>query len=160
MFDIGFSELFLIGIVALVVFGPEELPRVARTVGHLLGKLRRYVSDVKSDISREMEAADMKNLVGDLKESAASLQDSFNAQARSFQAEMSSGLAGVEASVRQAIEVPQSEPTAALPDNAAQQASEPDLFSASSTPATQAEPDLNQLDLFGQPVAPNRDKKE
>lgn len=160
MFDIGFSELFLIGIVALVVFGPEELPRVARTVGHLLGKLRRYVSDVKSDISREMDAAEMKNLVGDLKESAASLQDSFNAQARSFQAEMSSGLAGVEASVRQAIEVAQPESTAVQADHAALHSSEPDLFSSSNTSAVPAEPDLNQLDLFGQPAAPISEKKD
>ena len=52
MFDIGFSELVVIGLVALVVIGPERLPRVARTVGHLLGRLQRYVSDVKADIHR------------------------------------------------------------------------------------------------------------
>ena len=50
MFDIAFSELLIIGIVALVVIGPERLPKVARTVGHLLGRMQRYVSDVKSDI--------------------------------------------------------------------------------------------------------------
>ena len=50
MFDIGFSELMLIGIVALIVIGPERLPKVARTLGHLLGRAQRYVNDVKSDI--------------------------------------------------------------------------------------------------------------
>jgi sec-independent protein translocase protein TatB len=57
MFDIGFSELLVIGLVALIVIGPERLPRVARTLGHLAGRLQRYVSDVKSDINRSMQQA-------------------------------------------------------------------------------------------------------
>ena len=60
MFDIGFSELVVIGIVALLVLGPERLPKVARTTGHLLGRLQRYVSDVKSDINREMQLDELK----------------------------------------------------------------------------------------------------
>ncbi|HLA35648.1 MAG TPA: Sec-independent protein translocase protein TatB [Rhodocyclaceae bacterium] len=60
MFDIGISELLVIGIVALVVIGPERLPRVARTVGHLLGRLQRYVGEVKSEINREMRLEDLK----------------------------------------------------------------------------------------------------
>lgn len=62
MFDIGFSELLIIGIIALLVLGPERLPRVARTAGHLLGRLQRYVSDVKSDISREMQLDELRKL--------------------------------------------------------------------------------------------------
>ena len=62
MFDIGFSELMVIGLVALVVLGPERLPRVARTLGHLAGRLQRYVTDVKADISREMESEDLHKL--------------------------------------------------------------------------------------------------
>ncbi|WP_018411836.1 Sec-independent protein translocase protein TatB [Methyloversatilis thermotolerans] len=62
MFDIGFSEFFVIGIVALLVLGPERLPRVARTAGHLLGRLQRYVNDVKSDISREMQLDELRKL--------------------------------------------------------------------------------------------------
>jgi sec-independent protein translocase protein TatB len=62
MFDIGFSELFVIGVVALLVLGPERLPRVARTAGHLLGRLQRYVNDVKSDISREMQLDELRKL--------------------------------------------------------------------------------------------------
>ena len=54
MFDIGFSELLIIALVALVVIGPERLPRVARTAGHLLGRLQRYGSDGKTDINREI----------------------------------------------------------------------------------------------------------
>ena len=55
MFDVGFSEMLVIAIVALVVIGPEKLPRVARTAGAMLGRLQRYVNDVKADINREIE---------------------------------------------------------------------------------------------------------
>jgi sec-independent protein translocase protein TatB len=103
MFDIGFSEIVLIGIVALVIFGPEELPRVARTAGHLLGRLRRYVADVKSDISREMEASEMKSLVADVHESARAFQSSVHEQATSFKAEFDA-LASVPEDVRAALQ--------------------------------------------------------
>ena len=62
MFDIGFSELVVIGVVALVVIGPERLPKTARTVGHLFGRLQRYVNDVKADINREMELDELRKL--------------------------------------------------------------------------------------------------
>lgn len=62
MFDIGFTEFLIIGVVALLVLGPERLPRAARTAGHLLGRLKRYVSDVKSDISREMQLDELRKL--------------------------------------------------------------------------------------------------
>lgn len=76
MFDIGFSELIVIGIVALIVIGPERLPKVARTVGHLLGRAQRYVNDVKSDINREMRLDELKKLQAQVAESARSLEDS------------------------------------------------------------------------------------
>lgn len=60
MFDVGFSELVVIGVVALIVIGPERLPKVARTAGHLLGRLQRYISNIKSDISREVELDELK----------------------------------------------------------------------------------------------------
>lgn len=60
MFDIGFSELLVVGVVALIVIGPERLPKVARTAGHMLGRLQRYVGTVKSEISREMELDELK----------------------------------------------------------------------------------------------------
>ncbi len=62
MIDIGISKLALIGAVALVVIGPEKLPRVARTVGTLLGKAQRYVSDVKAEVSRSMELDELKKM--------------------------------------------------------------------------------------------------
>lgn len=66
MFDFGFSELLLIAVVALIVIGPERLPKVARTAGLLLGRLRRYVNDVKADISREMQLDELKKMQQEL----------------------------------------------------------------------------------------------
>ncbi len=72
MFDIGFSELILIGVVALIVIGPERLPKVARTAGHLFGRFQRYVNSVKSDISREMELDELRKAGQAFKESVES----------------------------------------------------------------------------------------
>ncbi len=70
MFDIGFSELIVIAVVALVVVGPERLPRVARMAGHLLGRLQRYVGDVKADINREIQLEELRKLQAELQASA------------------------------------------------------------------------------------------
>jgi sec-independent protein translocase protein TatB len=70
MFDIAFSELLLIGIVALVVIGPERLPKVARTAGTWLGKLNRYVAQVKQDIDRDMQLEELRKLQQQMKDSA------------------------------------------------------------------------------------------
>lgn len=76
MFDVGFSELLVIGAVALVVIGPERLPKVARTAGHLLGRMQRYVNDVKSDIGREMQLDELKKLQTQIEDSARNLETS------------------------------------------------------------------------------------
>jgi sec-independent protein translocase protein TatB len=60
--DLGISKMALIGAVALIVIGPEKLPRVARTVGTLLGKAQRYVADVKQEVSRSMELDELKKM--------------------------------------------------------------------------------------------------
>jgi len=90
MFDIGFSELMIIGIVGLVVIGPERLPRVARTVGHLLGRLQRYVGDVKSDIQREMQLDDLKKLQQQVAEQARDLENNIKAQSDALSKDMHS----------------------------------------------------------------------
>ena len=90
MFDIGFSELMVIGVVALVVIGPERLPKVARTVGVLFGRLQRYVTQVKSDISREMELAELGKV-----------KTEFESAARSFQTDLESQAAQAEREVRE-----------------------------------------------------------
>ena len=76
MFDIGFSELLVIGLVALIVIGPERLPRVARTVGHLAGRLQRYVNDVKADINREMELDELRKMRDEMQQAATEMESS------------------------------------------------------------------------------------
>ena len=104
MFDIGFSELMVIGIVALLVIGPERLPKVARTLGHLLGRAQRYVNDVKSDINREMQLDELKKLQAQVADSARSFEDSVRKEygsARSaFESPVQSAIADLEASAR------------------------------------------------------------
>ncbi len=70
MFDIGFSELMLIGVVALVVIGPERLPKVARTAGQWVGRLNRYVSQVKQDIDRDIKLEELRKMQQDMKDTA------------------------------------------------------------------------------------------
>lgn len=75
MFDIGFSELMVIGVVALIVIGPEKLPKVARTVGAMIGRMQRYVNDVKADINREIELDELRKFKNEF-ESAANTVES------------------------------------------------------------------------------------
>ena len=100
MFDIGFSELVVIGIVALLVIGPERLPKVARTVGHLLGRAQRYVSDVKADINREMQLDELRKLQAQVNESARSLENSMRQEINSLQAQVETPLQDAAASLR------------------------------------------------------------
>ncbi len=109
MFDIGFSELIVIAIVALVVIGPERLPKVARTLGLLLGRAQRYVNDVKSDISREMQLDELKKLQSQVAESARSLETSVRSELDAAQSalaspfqEAQSAVAELEATARSA----------------------------------------------------------
>jgi sec-independent protein translocase protein TatB len=86
MFDIGFSEIVVIGVVALVVIGPERLPKTARTLGHLFGRLQRYVNDVKADINREMELEELRSLREQVKSAASDLQQTMSSAASDVQA--------------------------------------------------------------------------
>lgn len=76
MFDIGFSEIFIILVVALIVIGPERLPKVARTLGHLFGRMQHYVNDVKADIAREMELEDLHKLRGTIEDAGRTIEES------------------------------------------------------------------------------------
>jgi sec-independent protein translocase protein TatB len=80
MFDIGFSELLVIGLVALIVIGPEKLPRVARTLGHLAGRLQRYVADVKADINREIELDELRKMRDSMQKAASDMETSVNTE--------------------------------------------------------------------------------
>ncbi|MCM5571823.1 Sec-independent protein translocase protein TatB [Burkholderiaceae bacterium FT117] len=88
MFDFGFTELFVIGLVALVVLGPERLPRVARQAGQWMGKLQRYVSDVKSDINRQMELDELRNLQKEVTDAARNIEGSFKSAVDETQSEL------------------------------------------------------------------------
>lgn len=94
MFDIAFSELMVIALVALIVIGPERLPRVARTAGHLLGRLQRYVGDVKADINREMQLEELKKVQDDIVAQTRSIEQSVNDQLRSVETELNQSIAG------------------------------------------------------------------
>ena len=76
MIDFGFDKIALIGAVALIVIGPEKLPRVARTMGHLLGKAQRYVADVKAEVSRSIELEELKKMKADIEEAAHKVESS------------------------------------------------------------------------------------
>ena len=127
MFDIGFSELLVIAVVALIVIGPERLPKVARTLGHLFGRMQRYVNDVKADISREMELEELKKM-----------QSSMEDAARSFQSAVSKEVSETESEFNKLAQ-------------AAQPALEPKPDSPSPDPSTK--PASQQLDLALDPAA-------
>jgi sec-independent protein translocase protein TatB len=90
VFNLDFFELGVIGVVALVVLGPERLPRVARTAGHLLSRFQRYVAQVKADINREMELADLKKLQSTVEDTGRSIEQSFRSSLDDAQQQLGS----------------------------------------------------------------------
>jgi sec-independent protein translocase protein TatB len=98
MFDIGFSEIVVIAVVALIVIGPERLPKTARTLGHLFGRLQRYVSEVKADINRELELDELRKLQTQVQSAARELETSMSNAAR----DVETGVRDVEAQLNAA----------------------------------------------------------
>jgi sec-independent protein translocase protein TatB len=99
MFDIGFSEMLVLAVVALVVIGPERLPKVAKQAGQWMGKLRRYVDDVKTDINRQMELTELRNLKEQVTDAARDLQSSVQSTVSGVQSsfdEVQKSLEGTE----------------------------------------------------------------
>jgi sec-independent protein translocase protein TatB len=107
VFDIGFTELMLIALVGLIVIGPERMPKVARTVGHLLGRLQRYVGDVKADIKREMQIEELKKL-----------QSEMAAQVNDMESRVDEQMKATEASLNQSI-LPPADTASATADSPA-----------------------------------------
>ena len=95
MFDIGFTELLVIGVVALIVIGPEKLPRVARTVGHLAGRLQRYVSDVKADINREIELEELRKMRDSMQQAASNFESSVQSEMSKTETELNKSVEAV-----------------------------------------------------------------
>ena len=89
MIDLGISKIALIGAVALIVIGPEKLPKVARTVGALLGKAQRYVADVKAEVNRSMELDELKKMKDTVEDAARDVQQSIQTGASDFEKQWS-----------------------------------------------------------------------
>ncbi|WNO06214.1 Sec-independent protein translocase protein TatB [Rhodoferax mekongensis] len=85
MIDLGISKMALIGAVALIVIGPEKLPRVARTVGALLGKAQRYVADVKAEVNRSMDLEELKKMRDTVEDAARNVENSIQTSASDFE---------------------------------------------------------------------------
>lgn len=105
MIDLGISKMALIGAVALIVIGPEKLPRVARTVGTLLGKAQRYVNDVKAEVNRSMELDELRKMKDTVEGAARDVEQSIRSNAHEVEQHLSgldtgtaeSTVAGIEA---------------------------------------------------------------
>jgi sec-independent protein translocase protein TatB len=90
MIDFGFDKLALISAVALIVIGPEKLPRVARTVGTLLGKAQRYVADVKAEVNRSIELEELKKMKTDFEDAARNVERSVASEMQQTASDLSS----------------------------------------------------------------------
>jgi len=88
MIDFGFDKIALIGAVALIVIGPEKLPRVARTVGHLIGKAQRYVADVKAEVNRSIELEDLKKMKTEFEDAARNVSESVSREVHQTKSEL------------------------------------------------------------------------
>ena len=89
MIDLGISKMALIGAVALIVIGPQKLPRVARMVGTMLGKAQRYVADVKAEVNRSIELEDLKKVKDEVEGAAREVQSSIQSGASDFEKQWS-----------------------------------------------------------------------
>jgi sec-independent protein translocase protein TatB len=102
MIDFGFDKLALIGAVALIVIGPEKLPKVARTMGHLLGKAQRYVADVKAEVNRSIELDELKKMKSQFENAASEVESTVrnevNTATSAFENDWKSVTAGLDGS--------------------------------------------------------------
>jgi sec-independent protein translocase protein TatB len=93
--DIGISKIALIGVVALIVIGPEKLPRVARTLGTMLGKAQRYVADVKAEVNRSMDLDELKKMKETMEDAARGVEQSVQSSAIDFEKDWNQTTAGL-----------------------------------------------------------------
>ena len=143
MFDIGFSEIVVIAVVALVVLGPEKLPKTARTLGHLFGRLQRYVNDVKRDIQRELELDELRKLQQNVQSAAKEIEDSMASATRDVERNVRDVEAALNATADSTpssppAPTPPAPPTAASPTPAAATPAPPASAPAQAEPSRQA----------------------
>lgn len=105
MIDLGLSKLAVIGVVALIVIGPERLPKVARMAGTLYGRAQRYLHDVKSEVSREMELEELKNLRKQAEEAASTFKDEMENSIGKDMAEVEAALRNEDPSAAPALDL-------------------------------------------------------
>ncbi len=96
MLDLGISKMALIGAVALIVIGPEKLPRVARTVGTLLGKAQRYVADVKAEVNRAMDVDELRKMKETVEQAGRDVEQTIHSTRADFEKDWSEATAGLE----------------------------------------------------------------
>jgi sec-independent protein translocase protein TatB len=149
MFDIGFSEILVIGVVALIVIGPERLPKVARTLGHMAGRLQRYVNEVKADINREMELDELRKLHSQVQSAAHDIEQSVSQAAH----DVESGVRSVEAQLNEAAgttgpTASADAPTRVSPEPAASDAAPSAHSSSEGNPGTASPPQQATLPGF------------
>ena len=106
MIDLGLSKMMLIGVVALIVIGPEKLPRVARTVGALLGKAQRYVSDVKAEVNRSMDLEELRKMKETVETAAQDVHNSVQTAATDFERDWQETTAGLTESTSEPLTTP------------------------------------------------------
>jgi sec-independent protein translocase protein TatB len=99
MIDLGISKMALIGAVALIVIGPEKLPRVARTLGALLGKAQRYVADVKAEVNRSMDLDELRKMKDSVESAARDVQQTVQTNASEFEKTWSDTQADIQSSL-------------------------------------------------------------
>lgn len=159
MFEISFGELLLIGVVALVVLGPEKLPTVARTLGALIGRAQRFVASVKADIHQQADLTGLASLQQEVQNAAASFRQSIETEMKEVEGVMQENVAAVRAvgdeatavldSAHSSIAPHSPEPDAALGADLFAAAREGDSTEPGAAPAVVH--DENQLDLFDSP---------
>lgn len=138
MFDVGFTEIVLIGIVALIVIGPERLPAVAKTVGQWIGKLQRFVKGVKTDLASELEAGDLKKLIGDQREQINELRDMVSTTKKGFQETSASILKSTKEGLDE-LETTVKKANSDEPDQSTATSSDPEVTSTDKASPDQSE---------------------
>jgi sec-independent protein translocase protein TatB len=99
MIDFGLTKVVLIGVVALVVIGPEKLPKVARMAGSLFGRAQRYINDVKAEVSREMELDELRKMHDEVKQAASAVEQSIARNIAETEDDLNAGWSGERAGI-------------------------------------------------------------
>ena len=134
MFDMGFTEMMLIGIVALIVIGPERLPGVARTAGKYFGRLKRFMTSVKADVEQELHADELRQILADQQRELDTLKDTISDAGKEIEKE-ASAVSEAGASLAESLDEPASAPdhsaaSAAVDESAVEESPKPEQDAA------------------------------